>query len=56
MEQTRIPTSQQDGKSGFNDCMQDDGVRISTEQCATQTVKNTLLNKVLDVNEHNIQE
>ena len=58
VEQTRILTSQQDGKSGFNDCMQDDGVRISTEQGATQTVKNTVLNKdkVLDVNEHNIQE
>ena len=49
--------SKQDRKSGLDDCMQDDGVRISMKQGATQTVK-TVLNKdkVLDVNEHSIQE
>ena len=44
-----------DGKSGLDDCMQDDEVRVSTEQDAT---KNVVLNtdKVLDVNQHDIQE
>ena len=47
-----------DGKSGLDDCMQDDKVRVSTEQDATKTVKNVVLNKdkVLDVNQQDIQE
>ena len=47
-----------DGKSGLDDCMQDDKVRVSTEQDATKTVKNVVLNKdkVLYVNQHDIQE
>ena len=47
-----------DGKSGLDDCMQDDKVIVSTEQGATQTVKNAVLNKdkVLDVNQQDIQE
>ena len=51
-------TFQQEGKNGLDDCMQDDKVRISTEQGATQTVKNAVLNKnkVLDKKEKNIQE
>ena len=51
-------TFQQEGKNGLDDCMQDDKVKVSTEQDATKTVKNAVLNKdkVLDVNEHNIQE
>ena len=38
--------------------MQDDKVRVSIEQDATKTVKNVVLNKdkVLDVNQHDIQE
>ena len=45
-----------DGKSGLDDCMQDDEVRVSTEQDANKTVKNAVLNKVLDVNQHDEQE
>lgn len=42
------------GKSGLDDCMQDDGVRTFSEQDATKTLKNAVLNqdKVLDINEH----
>ena len=38
--------------------MKDDKVRVSTEQDAAKTVKDAVLNKdkVLDINEHNIQE
>ena len=46
------------GKSGFDDCMQDAEARFSTEEGATKTVKKAVLNinEVLNVNEHNIQE
>lgn len=33
------------GKSGFEDCMQDDGVKTSTMQTATRTVKDVVLNR-----------
>ena len=40
------------GKNGYEDCMQDDGVKVSTTQKATRVVKEA----VLDRNENSIEE
>ena len=54
MEHTRKLTPSQDGKSGLDDCMQDDEVRISTEQDVTQTATKLVSNteNILDTNKH----
>lgn len=40
-----------DGKSGLEDCLDDESLRISTEQEATKVVKDTVLSKEKSIEE-----
>lgn len=54
LEHTRL--SSEKGKDGFVDCIQDDKVRISTEQDATRVVKEAVRNKEESLNKNEEQK